>query len=952
MRHRESVRYTVSAAVTMLALALVPTHAAAQTGTLVGRIADSAGTAITHAVVHVDGATLNALSDANGGYRLTQLAGGMHVIIARAFGFAPESVTVTTVAGETMTRNLTMHASTQRLAEVVVRESPRMAETKAAALAKQQNADNFVAVLSGDEIRALPNFNAAEAAGRIPGVSLERDEGEGKFVQVRGTEPRLSNVTINGVHVPGTEADRIPKLDDVPSDLLAAIEVSKTLTADMDADAIGGSVNLVTKTPEGRPRGYVAGQYGQIDLLSRNTYQGGFTYGGRLGADEKLGFLLGGSADRNNRAINDVEPAWGMYDTPGGSSVSAPNEWSIRDYLYERQRYGLGGDLDYRIDATSDLYVKGLWSLFKNYGTRYVYDLSGDASPSGPMSGSIAGVGLERQSQFRTPVEQMWAGSAGGHHDTGPWTLDYAVNYAGTRQQDTNYRTSTFGYTGPGLTIDYAANNTQSPKFHYQSTGDSVAANAAGNYALEGYSTSDHLTTGRDIGGTANALLHYGLGENQSQLKIGLRYRDERKDFTNQQTGFKDLSSNPLVLQQVLSPFTDASFYHRLASGYTIAPVINNSAVNAYEDANPTAFASSRNPVKDSLGSFYGGEKIYAAYGMNTTDFGALRVNLGLRMEATRASYLGHTLFTPNDASGNASGPQVLQQVSGTKSYTDLFPSAQLRYAMDGNTNLRFAVTRGIAWPNYPDLAPNQSGTTCPTCANQPSLSGFTTGNPDLVAQHSWNYDLLVEHYLNTVGVLSGGLFYKSLSDVILTRRITYTGDGPFNGYVGFAPDNGGGGWLRGLEVAYTQRFVALPGRLSGLGFDGNWTHTESQVLVDPDANRRAPLLRQSPNIANAYLTYDQSPFSARVGWTYNGAMIDAYGDGTPTANGDNYFYPHAQVDGSVVYNATNDVQLQFMVLNLNNAVFGFYQGTPGHEFSFQREYYGPTFFFGTKIGF
>ena len=143
-----------------------------------------------------------------------------------------------------------------------------------------------------------------------------------------------------------------------------------------------------------------------------------------------------------------------------------------------------------------------------------------------------------------------------------------------------------------------------------------------------------------------------------------------------------------------------------------------------------------------------------------------------------------------------------------------------------------------------------------------------------------------------------------------------------------------------------------LPGRLSGLGFDGNWTHTEWQILVDPETGRKAPSLRQSPNIANAYLTYDQSPFSARIGWTYNGAMIGAYGDGTPTADGDNYFYPHAQVDGSLVYNATNDVQLQFMVLNINNAVFGFYQGTPGHEFSFQREYYGPTFFFGTKIGF
>ena len=935
------------------ALLTLPSMAAGQgTATLIGRVADSTGSAITHAVLRVSGLSVTVLTDANGGYRMALLPAGSQSVVARAFGFTPETLAVTLPAGETVTRNITMHASTQRLAEMVVRESPRMAETKAAALAKQQNADNLVAVLSGDEIRALPNFNAAEAAGRIPGVSLERDEGEGKFVQVRGTEPRLSNVTINGVHVPGTEGDRIPKLDDVPSDLLAAIEVSKTLTADMDADAIGGSVNLVTKTPEGRPRGYVAGQYGQIDLLSRNTYQGGFTYGGRTGADEKLGFLLGGSADRNNRAINDVEPAWGMYDGPGGASISAPNEWSIRDYLYERQRYGLGGDLDYRIDATSDMYVKGLWSLFKNYGTRYVYDLSGDAVPIGSVNGSIPGVGLERQSQFRTPVEQMWAGSAGGHHDTGRWRFDYALSYAGTRQRDKNYRTSTFGYTGPDLTINYAAANQQYPKFSYQSTSDSVTANAPSNYALSGYSTSDHLTTGRDIGAGANALLHYALGENQNQFKMGVRYRDEQKDFTNQQLSYKDVSSTPLLLQQMTSTFTDASFYHRLASGYTIAPVINNDGVNAYENSHGAEFSQTRNPVKDSLGSFYGGEKIYAAYGMNTTDLGALRVNLGLRVEATRASYLGHSLFQPTDTAGNPTGAQSLQQVSGTKSYTDLFPSAQLRYALDGGTNVRLAVTRGIARPNYPDLAPNQSGTTCPTCANQPTLSGFTTGNPNLVAQHSWNYDILVEHYLNTVGVVSGGLFYKSLSDVILTRRITYTGPGPFNGYVGFAPDNGGNGWLRGVELAYTQRFVALPGRLGGLGFDGNWTHTESEVLVDPDAGRKAPLLRQSPNIANAYLTYDQSPLSGRIGWTYNGAMIDAYGDGTPTANGDNYFYPHAQIDASLLYNATQDVQLQFMVLNMNNAVFGFYQGTPGHEFSFQREYYGPTFFFGMKIGF
>ena len=951
-RRLRAAGQALSAVAIVAALAAITPSANAQTGTLVGRVADSAGTAVTHAIVHIEGTTLNALSDANGGYRLTQLPSGGHLIIARAFGFSPESVTVTVVAGETMTRNLTMHASTQRLAEVMVRESPRMAETKAAALAKQQNADNLVAVLSGDEIRALPNFNAAEAAGRIPGVSLERDEGEGKFVQVRGTEPRLSNVTINGIHIPGTESDRIPKLDDVPSDLLGAIEVSKTLTADMDADAIGGSVNLVTKTPEGRPRGYIAGQYGQIDLLSRNTYQGGFTYGGRAGPGEKLGFLVGGSADRNNRAINDVEPAWGMYDAPGGASVSAPNEWSIRDYLYQRERYGLGGDLDYRIDATSDVYVKGLWSLFKNYGRRWVYDLSGDAAPTGATTGSIPGVGLQRTSEFRTPLEQLWAASAGGHHDAGAWTFDYNGSYAGTSQREKNHRSATFNYSGPDLDLDYAASNPEYPRYSYRSIADSVAANSASNYALRGYSLGDHTTTGRDVGGGANALLHYAFGENQSQLKIGVRYRDERKDFTNQQLTFKYTGGSAFTLQQVTDEFTDPNFYRRLASGYSIAPVINVSSIAAFESANPAAFKQTRDPAKDSLGSFYGGEKIYAAYAMNTSDFGALRLNLGLRVEATRASYLGHTYFEPQDAAGNPTGPQTLEQVSGTKSYADLFPSAQLRYAVDQQTNVRFAITRGIARPNYPDLAPNQSGTTCPTCASQPSLSGFTTGNPNLVAQHAWNYDVLVEHYLNTVGVVSGGVFYKKLSDVILTRRITYEGPGPFNGYVGFAPDNGGDGWLAGAEIAYTQRFVLLPGRLAGLGFDGNWTHTKSQVLVDPESDRQAPLLRQSPNIANAYLTYDQVPFSGRIGWTYNGAMIDAYGDGTPTANGDNYFYPHAQVDASVVYNAARDVQLQFMVLNMNNAVFGFYQGTPGHEFSFQREYYGPTFFFGTKIGF
>ncbi len=190
------------------------------------------------------------------------------------FGFSSESTTVVVAAGGATPCAIKLRAVALSLERVLV-VAPRMGETQAAALGAQKAADNEIDVMPGDVIRALPNYNAAEAAGRMGDVSLERDEGEGKFVQIRGTEPRLSSVTVNGVLVPGTQVgDRITKLDDVPSDLLGAIIISKTLTADMDAEAIGGSIDLETKTPEGAPRGYVSAQGGHITLESRDVGQG------------------------------------------------------------------------------------------------------------------------------------------------------------------------------------------------------------------------------------------------------------------------------------------------------------------------------------------------------------------------------------------------------------------------------------------------------------------------------------------------------------------------------------------------------------------------------------------------------------------------------------------------------------------------------------------------------
>lgn len=936
-----------AAILVLLCLAFTTTSNAQTRGSaVVGRVADTTARGVSGATVQLLGTGYATRTRDDGSFRIDNVPAGSYRLLAARLGFAPDSARVTVGSGAGPEVSLRLQPLAVDLRTVLV-VAHRLGETKAAALDRQQSADNLLTVLSGDEIRALPNGNAAEAAGRMPDVSIERDEGEGKFVQIRGTEPRLSNVTVDGVHVPGTEGgNRIVKLDDVPSDILGAIEVSKTLTAEMDADAIGGSVNLVTKSPEGRPRGYTALQYGRTSLLSHDVTQGSLTYGGRFGANEKLGFLIGGSVDRNNRVINDVEPSWSV----DGAGRSVPVEWSQRDYTYYRTRTGAGGSFDYRFNDHSRVFVRGMWSLFKNHGSRYVYDVAtgGDSAGVG-TTGYGTGATLTREVQVRTPTEQLWGLTAGGRQEQGAWLIDYAANFAGTRQSVHDYRSSPFVYSDTGsnsLTFRYDASNGEMPKYQYLNAAEATRATSPANYLLAGYSSSNGLTTGRDVGGQFNALLAYALGEHSSTLKIGLRLRDEAKHFTRNDAAFGDTAAQGYALSQALSSFSDPSFYSSLAPGFVMGPVPDLGITNQWEDTHPAVFANQSNAVRNTLSSFQGSERIYAGYVMNTVDYGRLRINLGLRIEATRSAYTGHA------AAKDTAGATTVSVVNGSQNYADVFPSAQLRFAADQNTNIRLAVTRGIARPNYSDLAPHLQGNLGAIYKNQ--YSNLRAGNPNLRPQRAWNYDLLVERFLPSGGgVVSGGVFYKSLTDVILDRNFIYQGPmTAFDGYYGTEPENGGAGHLVGVEANWVQHFPFLSGALAGLGFDVNWTHTSSKVLVDPASGRTAPLLRQAPDIGNAALLYDHGAVSARFAWTYNGAYIGGYGDGTATANGDNYFYQHSQIDASVIYNLTPEVQVQLQGLDLNNAQFGFFQGTPDHRFSVQREYYGRTFYFGAKYGF
>jgi TonB-dependent receptor len=362
---------------------------------------------------------------------------------------------------------------------------------------------------------------------------------------------------------------------------------------------------------------------------------------------------------------------------------------------------------------------------------------------------------------------------------------------------------------------------------------------------------------------------------------------------------------------------------------------------------------------------------------MQTLDVDKFHFNVGLRVENTSVAYVAHAALMPTDSEALATNRQQ-------HSYTDLFPSFHVKYALDENTNLRAAFTRGIARPDYSALAPTFSAVDAvPNSRSQ----GLSAGNPALLPEHSWNTDLLAEHFFNGVaGVISGGFFYKDIRDFFFDRTIVYTGPvkqynprGDTLVYYVTQPQNGPTAHLWGVEFDLQNHLTFLPGALKGIGFDVNWTHVESRASVPLDqtvgycgnantsscatadsvypyksAYRHSPIPRQFPNIFNVALLYDYAGITFRLSGQYTAASIYQYGsDGTSNPqSGDQYNYEHWQVDGSAVWNFWKQTAVQVQALNLNNETFGFFTGTPGNRYNNQREYYGTTLYVGLRQGF
>jgi len=940
-----------------------------QKGAISGIVTDDSGAVLKGAQVTLESPVFNTVSDEQGRFYINDVASGSYTLTISYVGFTKFQREMSVPPGQVANIEATLKLQSQN--ESILVTAPRVTG-EAEAVNIERNSDNLVQVMPAEVIRSLPNANLADALGRLPSVTLERDEGEGKYVQVRGLEPRLTNAMIDGVNVPSPEPTvRQVKFDSIPADMVESVQISKTLQPNMEGDGIGGSVNLITKVATNQPTISIGSVGGYTPIIhGRGLTEDTGSIGYRFGPDKRFGALIGGSYDWNGRGIDDIEPVPDIATLATGQQVSWKDGMDIRQYQYFRTRWGLAGSTDYKISEASNIYLRAFYSDFHNYGDRFKYSLTdntpgiqllapgnvGCATDASGVTTAVCTGMPSANGELRTPDIGVSNIVLGGVHNlsTTWFAWDVAVSrgwYGGSSSEDADFGANPNTFTTS--TCQYDPNVTANeflPRWNGECFNE---INNPSNYVVKDIRQNLGVSAQLNIEASGSGAKRFHIGSKLATLEIGGRFRNAHK-FNDGYT--LTLTPDTTVLQNSsqfssgfipMSTFPNAIVNHNYYNGgnYNLGYQPSFEDTFAFYKANPTLFHSSSTQGTD--GQEYDLiEKVSAGYVMGTIDLSSRwRLIAGLRVEATSEN---GTNFLFNNVANTISPNNF------SASYITLLPSAALKYAVSPNDNLRFFYARGLSRPDPQDIA---EAIQISTNGNGTFPFSIQLDNPSLQAETGDDVDVLYDHYFSTFGVFSAGYFYKYLHNPIVTTQTDCLQCTPPGGLLGNYQEsqfvNAGHGWVTGIEVAYLQHFSSLPGAWAGLGLSANYGYTASRAYGIPNRSDHPMLPRTSPNSFNFSPTYDRGRVSLRLGVSYNQANIQLYQytDGTPGGIkgplSDFYFYTHVQVDAQGSIRLNHGFTALVSALNLNNEVFGFYQGSP--QFMIQREYYQPTISLGLR---
>ena len=798
--------------------------------------------------------------------------------------------------GEKVLINILMDGNSETLEEVMI-VGNRFGQSKA--LNTQKQAANIKNVISEEQIERYPDINTAEVLQRVSGVTIQRSNGEGRFVQLRGTNPSLTNVMVNGQQLAVSNgSQRVVELDVVNAQQLAGIEVTKVVTPDMDGNAIGGAVNLKTRSAfdyNKRKLGVVVG-IGQNSEADNPGFRGDFSYSNKLGKNENVGLSLSGNFVSTNRVSNSTESRWGDEEDQDGNSLPLVfRETTLRESVNKRNRLGLSGQFEFKLNENNRIYANAMFNKRWDFQTRN--DLRARFDKGDYLSATEStGTRFIKSSGDREEQQLATSYAIGGIHDFEKLKIDYELNFsnASTKKPKGQIRPE---WQARNIDVELFDLESKKPNFRVTNGVDIFDGDI---YKFDITDFRIENTTNEIYTANLNFTLPMNISKNNGEFKFGGRFRTNNKDRKDTRARWKWEGDDDLLL----TPFLSDRQINNFQGAYNLGSAIDADSFRNFflNNQNSDGFVIRDRPDVNFGEPYDAQEDILGVYFMGTQTFGDLLILAGLRAEFRNTDYTGNQLLLDDGAFVSS------EEVNVKRDFTNFFPNLQFRYRLTDDSNIRLAYSRGIAYPDFFDLVPFS--------ITDIDDEEIIRGNGDLDLTTSNNYDLLGEYFFQGIGLISGGLFLKDIDKFVFTSVGVVNG-GQFDGFDFEEPLNGGGAQIFGVELSWQQQFTFLPGFLDGFGIFTNYTYTNSSNIdLGPDSQRDDidVLPEQVANSGNIALTYEKYGINARIAGNFTGKFIDRVGQ---TADRDILTDSYTQWDFSASKRFGKNIDLFFEWVNI-----------------------------------
>ncbi len=888
---------------------------------LKGRILDNEHNPLPGAVVILDGKAHSAVADADGFYSFSNLESGTHRLNISYLGFVPVSQAIV-LADTDVTQDIIMSDSSKELNEVVV---TGVFSGQQRAINAQKSNINVTNIVSADQIGKFPDSNIGDALKRISGINVQYDQGEARFGQVRGTPADFSSVTINGSRIPSAEGDiRNVQLDLIPSDMIQTIEVNKTLMPDQDGDAIGGSINLVTKnSPRRLTLNAVAGTgYNWISRKAQMNF--GLTIGNRF-FNDRLGIMVSASYNNAPSGSYNTEFIWGKDDA-GKLYLS---DYQIRQYYVTRERQSYSLSADWKFNDFNKIWFKGIFNNRNDWENRYRTTLK-DITPDGVADVRVQTKGGSHDNRnARLERQRTMDFTLGGENRLGFLSLDWRIGYAHASEERPNERYIDFRLKKQHFSFDLS-----NPRTPFATPDEGSTMLLDDKFSLKDLTQQQEDITEQDLKASLDFKIRLS---DRSKLKFGFKFVNKTKDKEIDYYEYTPVDKKGFNKDALAHSVNESTDRFMPSSRYQTGSFISKQFLGSLNLDDASLFEKAQ-VAEELAGNYNARENVTAGYiRLDSRITDNLNFTGGLRVENTALRYTGRIY---DDESGTVSKTDP-----ESSSYINFLPSMIFKWDVNKDFMIRAGYNQSISRPKYSALVPGMN--------IKRGDNEIVIGNPGLKATTSHNIDLNAEYYWKSIGLVSAGLFYKRIEGFIVDE-VSFNHEYEGHVWTKFTqPKNGGNANIFGAEFSYQRDFSFIAPALRCVGLYGTYTYTHSRVTdfnFEGRENEKGLSLPGSPeHTANVSLYFEKFGLSARLSFNYASDFIDEMG---ASKFYDRYYDSVKYMDFNISY--TFGKKTKFTIYadctNLLNQPLRYYQGSK--DLTMQQEYYGVKINGGIKVSF